>query len=337
MRACLSASRIDPGSIGLIEAHGTSTPVGDKTELTVLDRLFREAGIPRASVGIGSVKSQIGHLKAAAGAAGMIKAVLSLHHRTLPPTANVKRPNPCIDWESSPLFLLTEARPWEIDNGSVRRAGASAFGFGGTNFHVIVQEHIPGLRLVAGKKKAQAIIEFRPPDWPRPPEMQIQGDAWVIGGTDPGNLLSKVERLLKELTPENAAVLAARCRQETGPFDIRCGFAAQDAESTAKKLSLIRDGLIDPAKQAVFPDSRHTCVSRRAKQGPSRGSIPLPGPGFAVSVHAPGSGRAIPGSGTDIPRSGRDLGFPWPSYGYLQPCSWSAETTTRPHAVRQMQ
>ena len=253
VRACLSASGIDPGSIGLIEAHGTSTPVGDTTELTVLDRLFRGAGIPRASVGVGSVKSQIGHLKAAAGAAGMIKAILSLHHRTLPPTANVKRPNPCIDWDSSPLFLLTEARPWKIDSGSVRRAGASAFGFGGTNFHVIVQEHTPGLRLVAGKKKAQAIIEFRPPDWPRPPDMQIQGDAWVIGGTDPGNLLSKVERLLKDLTPENAAVLAARCRQETGPFDIRCGFAAQDSESTAKKLSLIRDGLIDPAKQAIFP------------------------------------------------------------------------------------
>ncbi|HAA03617.1 MAG TPA: beta-ketoacyl synthase, partial [Syntrophobacteraceae bacterium] len=253
VRACLSASRIDPGSIGLIEAHGTSTPVGDKTELTVLDRLFREAGIPRASVGIGSVKSQIGHLKAAAGAAGMIKAILSLHHRTLPPTANVKRPNPCIDWDSSPLFLLTEARPWEVDNGSFRRAGASAFGFGGTNFHVIVQEHALGLRLVAGKKKAQAIVEFRPPDWPRPPEMQIQGDAWVIGGTDSGNLLSKVEKLLNDLTPENAAMLAARCRQETGPFDIRCGFAAQDSESTAKKLSLIRDGLIDPAKQAIFP------------------------------------------------------------------------------------
>ena len=99
------------------------------------------------------MKSQIGHLKAAAGAAGMIKAVLSLHHRTLPPTINVKRPNPCIDWDSSPLFLLTEPRPWETDSGSPRRAGVSAFGFGGTNFHVIVQEHIPGLRVVAGKRK----------------------------------------------------------------------------------------------------------------------------------------------------------------------------------------
>jgi acyl transferase domain-containing protein len=123
-------------------------------------------------VGVRSVKSQIGHLKAC-GPAGMIKAILSLHN-AYAPTANVKRPNPCIDWDSSPLFLLTEARPWKIDSGSVRRAGASAFGFGGTNCHVIVQEHTPGLRLVAGKKKAQAIIEFQPPDWPRPPEMQIQ-------------------------------------------------------------------------------------------------------------------------------------------------------------------
>jgi phosphopantetheine--protein transferase-like protein len=294
VRACLNSSRIDPASIGLIEAHGTSTAVGDKTELAVLDRLFREAGIPKSSVGVGSVKSQIGHLKAAAGAAGMIKAVLSLHHRTLPPTANVKQPNPCIDWDSSPLFLLTGARPWEAGKGSVRRAGASAFGFGGTNFHVILQEHVPGLRLVPGKMKAEAVIEFRPPDWPRPHEMQIQGEAWVIGGTDPGNLLSKVEGLLEELNPKNGALLAARCRQETDSVDIRCGFAAQDAESAAKKLSLLRDGLIDPAKQAIFPTR-----------------------GIHVSKGAPCKARAgvaflFPGQGSQYPFMLRDLAERFP-------------------------
>ena len=294
LRASLSSSGIDPESIGLIEAHGTSTPVGDKTELTVLDRLFRGAGIPRASVGIGSVKSQIGHLKAAAGAAGMIKAILSLYHRTLPPTINVQRPNPCIDWESSPLFLLTEPRAWNTNNGFIRRAGVSAFGFGGTNFHVIIQEHVPGLRLIAGKKKAQPAIEVRPPDWPRPPEMQIQADAWVLGGNDPRSLVGKIEKLLEELTPDNAAALAAGYREERGPFAIRCGFAAPDAESAAKKLSLLRDGLLDPAKQAVFPARGiHICQ------------------GAASKIRA-GVAFLFPGQGSQYPFMLRDLAERFP-------------------------
>ena len=163
-------------------------------------------------------------------------------------------------------FSLTEARSWKADNGSVRRAGVSAFGFGGTNFHVIVQEHVPGLRLVAGKKKTEAAIEFRPPDWPRLPGMQIQGDTWVIGGTDPGDLIGKVERLLQELTSENTAALAARCREEAGQLDLRCGFATQDAESASKKLSLFRDGLVDPGKQAAFPArGMHLCQGRPSR------------------------------------------------------------------------
>ncbi len=145
VKACLDSGGIPPESISLIEAHGTSTEVGDRTELTMLDNFFRSAGANTASIGIGSVKSQIGHLKAAAGAAGIIKAILSLHHKTLPPTINITQPNPCVDWSSSPLFLITETREWRQDNGSPRRAGVSAFGFGGTNFHVVVEEHIPGI------------------------------------------------------------------------------------------------------------------------------------------------------------------------------------------------
>ncbi len=103
------------------------------------------------SVAIGSVKSQIGHLKAAAGSAGIIKVLLSLHHRMLPPTINVNQPNRCIDWDSSPLFLSTKPRPWETNNGYPRRAGVSAFGFGGTNFHIVLQEHLPGVAVRASQ------------------------------------------------------------------------------------------------------------------------------------------------------------------------------------------
>ena len=253
IRACLEAGNIDASTIGLVEAHGTSTAVGDKTELMVLDRMFREAGVPKGAVGIGSVKSQIGHLKAAAGAAGMIKAVLSLHHRTLPPTINVRKPNPCIEWKSSPLFLLTEGRPWDTVNGNVRRAAVSAFGFGGTNFHMIFQEHVPGLRLIEGKKQAAVDIPFTPPDWPRPPALNVQGDAWVIGANDPEDVSRKAQEILGQLNPGNVPELVVRLRQEAGQYPIRCGFAAQDADMAVKKLELIRDAINDPAKRMVFP------------------------------------------------------------------------------------
>ncbi|MCA1959166.1 MAG: nitronate monooxygenase, partial [Desulfomonile sp.] len=200
VQACLESAGVAPSSISLVEAHGTSTPVGDSTELGVLDKIFREAGAEPGSVGIGSVKSQIGHLKAAAGAAGMIKVILSLHHQTLPPTINVKKPNPCIDWKTSPLFLVAEPRPWPARNNTPRRAGVSAFGFGGTNFHVILQEHVPGLRVVAPSKQPAKSASFEPPSWPIPPDLNIVGEAWVIGGRDERDLAARAENLLGRLS-----------------------------------------------------------------------------------------------------------------------------------------
>ncbi len=289
IRACLEAGGIDPATIGLVEAHGTSTAVGDKTELTVLDRLFREAGLPKGAIGIGSVKSQIGHLKAAAGAAGMIKAVLSLHHRTLPPTINVTRPNPCIDWESSPLFLLTEGRPWDTSNGNVRRAAVSAFGFGGTNFHMIFQEHVPGLRLIEGKKQSEVSLSFSTPDWPRPPVLDVQGEAWVVGGNDPEDLGRKIQKILVQLNPANAIAVAGQLRKEASQCEIRCGFAARDAEMAVKKLEVIRDAIGDPAKRMIF-----NAKGIHVAQGPAK------------KAHA-GVAFLFPGQGSQYPYMLRDL------------------------------
>ncbi len=133
-------------SLGLMEGHGTSTRVGDVVEAGVLNEVFGNNGIKPGSVALGSVKSNIGHLKGGAGAAGLLKAVLSLHHKVLPPSLNFGAPNPDIDFSNSPFYVNTELRPWDKPaNGSeVRRAGVSAFGFGGTNFHAVLEEHIPG-------------------------------------------------------------------------------------------------------------------------------------------------------------------------------------------------
>jgi acyl transferase domain-containing protein len=131
---------LSPSSVGLIEAHGTGTVVGDATEVESLTRVFREAGAPPASCALGSVKSMIGHTKSAAGLAGLLKAILALHHRTLPPTLHVEKPNPKLRAPDSPFYLNREARPW-LSNGTPRRAGVNAFGFGGTNFHAVVEEY----------------------------------------------------------------------------------------------------------------------------------------------------------------------------------------------------
>ncbi|KAF2775151.1 type I polyketide synthase [Streptomyces sp. OM5714] len=140
-----------PEQVGLLECHGTGTSVGDLTELTALQDVYDEATDERQFAAVGSVKSQIGHTKAAAGAAGLIKVSLALHQKILPPTINVERPREAVDFASSPFFLNTVSQPWVADPARVRRrAAVSALGFGGTNFHCLLEEHDPqGVGLAA--------------------------------------------------------------------------------------------------------------------------------------------------------------------------------------------
>ncbi|MHA1611736.1 MAG: beta-ketoacyl synthase N-terminal-like domain-containing protein, partial [Promethearchaeota archaeon] len=135
----LKSAQIQLADLQYIECHGTSTVIGDATELKVLEDLLKGQNIPN-NIAIGSVKSQIGHLKSAAAIASIIKTSLSLYHKVLPPSVNFNEPNPKIDWSSVPFYVNTTPIPWETDDGFVRRAGVSAFGFGGTNYHVILEE-----------------------------------------------------------------------------------------------------------------------------------------------------------------------------------------------------
>ncbi len=141
---CLRRAHEDAGvhasTVTLVEAHGTGTKAGDATEFDGLQTVYSEAETPLQSIAIGSVKSQIAHTKATAGAAGLIKVALALHHKVLPPIINLETPNPNLKVEETPLYLNSETRPW-ITDGTPRRAGVSAFGFGGTNFHFILEEH----------------------------------------------------------------------------------------------------------------------------------------------------------------------------------------------------
>ncbi|MCX5093770.1 SDR family NAD(P)-dependent oxidoreductase [Streptomyces sp. NBC_00365] len=134
---------VSPAEVGLVEAHGTGTVVGDRTELGSLTRVFEEAGAPPGACALGSVKSQIGHTKCAAGLAGLIKTSLALHTGVRPPTLHLTEPNPAWDAQSSPFAFHTEARPWSAAPAE-RVAGVSAFGFGGTNFHVVLRAYEDG-------------------------------------------------------------------------------------------------------------------------------------------------------------------------------------------------
>jgi acyl transferase domain-containing protein len=137
--AVLEATGIDPETIGYMEAHGTGTPLGDPIEMTALAKAFRGFTDRRRFCPIGSVKTNLGHLDRAAGISGLIKTVLALQHREIPPSLHFETPNPNIDFEGSPFFVNTELRPWPSD-GRPRRAGVNSLGLGGTNAHAILEE-----------------------------------------------------------------------------------------------------------------------------------------------------------------------------------------------------
>jgi acyl transferase domain-containing protein/NAD(P)-dependent dehydrogenase (short-subunit alcohol dehydrogenase family)/NAD(P)H-dependent flavin oxidoreductase YrpB (nitropropane dioxygenase family) len=140
-RAYQSAG-VAPSTVRLIEAHGTGTVAGDQAEVETLRRVFEADGAPPDACAIGSVKSMIGHTKCTAGMAGLVKVAKALYHKVLPPTINVVRPNPTAGFRDSPFYVNSESRPWLREpEAPRRRAGVSAFGFGGTNFHAVLEEY----------------------------------------------------------------------------------------------------------------------------------------------------------------------------------------------------
>jgi acyl transferase domain-containing protein len=139
-RRAYDQAGFEPATLDLIEAHGTSTAAGDQAEVETVITTLSEGNTAPRSCAVGSIKNQIGHTKGAAGIASLIKATLALHHKTLPPHINVKTPLDPIADARSPVYLLNEATPWVVHPDHPRRAGVSSFGFGGTNFHVALEE-----------------------------------------------------------------------------------------------------------------------------------------------------------------------------------------------------
>ncbi|MBW2187139.1 MAG: acyltransferase domain-containing protein, partial [Deltaproteobacteria bacterium] len=188
---------IDPKTISLVEAHGTGTKVGDATEIKALRDVYGESdGTPWCA--LGSVKSQIGHTKASAGSAGLIKTALALHSKVLPPTINVDQPQEVITTGNSPFYVNTKIRPWLSHPDHPRRAAVSAFGFGGSNFHCVLEEH---------KSESNRC------DWSTAPQII------ALSGTDKSSLQQQLQQIQTDISAAKFKRFAAQSRADFNSTD----------------------------------------------------------------------------------------------------------------------
>ncbi|HEX5603708.1 MAG TPA: amino acid adenylation domain-containing protein, partial [Pyrinomonadaceae bacterium] len=152
-----SQAGIEPETLSYIETHGTGTVLGDPIEIEALTQVFRARTAKKSFCAIGSVKTNIGHLDAAAGVAGLIKTVLALEHKQIPPSLHFESPNPQIDFDNSPFYVNSTLNEWTRSNGAPRRAAVSSFGIGGTNAHVILEEE-PGVVEGSESRREQLLV-----------------------------------------------------------------------------------------------------------------------------------------------------------------------------------
>jgi acyl transferase domain-containing protein len=235
LRRAYAKAGVAPATVGYVEAHGTGTAAGDLAEVEALTEVFAGDRAPRNRCALGSVKSLIGHTKCAAGLAGLINAALALHHAVLPPTIGVVEPNPRANLDESPFHISVRARPWlHADGDYPRRAGVSAFGFGGTNFHAVLEAYTgtPGEPPAPVRGWPAELLAWRAPDR--------------------GLLLEGVDRLLRALDGGSRPALRDLSRTLLDALD-----ASQPA-ALAVVVSSLDDlrGKLDRARRALAGDAR---------------------------------------------------------------------------------
>ncbi|MDD3148204.1 MAG: beta-ketoacyl synthase N-terminal-like domain-containing protein, partial [Candidatus Riflebacteria bacterium] len=258
---------ITPRDISLIEAHGTGTGAGDEAEVNALKEVYGQAENNRPWCALGSVKSQIGHTKAAAGSAGLIKAALAIYHKVIPPTIKISKPSTALTQEGIPFYLPDQIRPWLTDDGRPRYAAISALGFGGSNYHVVVSEYTE-------EKSAW--------DWERSVELI------TLSGKSTADLKTALASLNNIKNSFQLRRAAAESRRDFNPKDqCRLTFVVE-ASTDLNKLIADISGQLDKnteGKSFVLPNG--ACFSQNSEVKP-------------VGVIFPGQGAQYPGMGREL-------------------------------------
>ncbi|MBG0566094.1 type I polyketide synthase [Actinoplanes aureus] len=294
LRRAYQHARVDPATVSLVEGHGTGTDVGDRTELDALLELRRDAAGPAA---LGSIKANIGHTKAAAGVAGLLKAVQAIHHGVLPPTTGCPEPHPLLTAPGARLEILGEARPWPAGR---RHAAVSAMGFGGINAHVVVGGPPAGRRrrLTPAERRLAA---------PHPGHEVV-----VCTAADRAALAARLARIGDVAATMSAGELgdlaATLAGTEAVDAPYRFAAAVTDPDALAAAVRHAREHLatgattlIDPRRgvflggpgrlraAVLFPGQAAPCYPGPGALGPLLGTLP---PGYGDALAVPGDPHA---------------------------------------------
>jgi acyl transferase domain-containing protein len=266
LRRAYAQAGFGPDTVELVEAHGTGTKAGDIAEFEGLRSVYAEADATRTQwCALGSVKSQIGHTKAAAGAAGLFKAVMALHHKVLPPTIKADVPNPKLALAQSPFYLNTSARPWIRDASHPRRAGVSAFGFGGSNFHLALEEYV-GSAAHAERLATQS------------------HELIALSATSADAMLDQIAQLRRSCASSPLSALARASRDE---FDHTAAF----------RLALVAASSVELDARLGMTHKKIAADPERSLQLPDGTSYGVGAPDGALALLFPGQGSQYPGMG----------------------------------------
>ena len=301
---------VDPATVTLVEGHGTGTPVGDAIELTALKNVLGEGaaktgsawGAKRQRVAVGSIKSQIGHLKAVAGAAGMLKVIMALKHKVLPASINVKEPPTLRDGsaiQDSCIYVNTRQRPWFTPPGLPRRAGVSSFGFGGSNYHCCLEEFEP-----------EHTKAYRVHALPEP---------LLVAAPSPAALLAACQAAVAELRP-----LVAKCAAATDPSQFSeerkelafafSKFAAANGLRAGVPAAHARVGFVATSAEHAVSVLEAVAAHAQKSHGQAKWTLPKHGAHFrAAGVPTAGKVAALfSGQGSQYASMFEEAAMAWP-------------------------